>query len=321
MTDAAPCAACGAALPEGAMFCGECGRAVTSVAAPTSSSSATRTDPVERHEMIEPPPRHVARREVPADPLSGLDGDDLSARGSSGVPPQTGSLVNRWVGAIPSAAGTPGEQQPAHDPVGQPPPAGAHEAPAPAEICGQCGATLERGDIFCPECGMVAASIGAGYGRPGDTAVIEPVVRGDSSPLNEAAVARNESDPDDIRAADDATRIVLARGRGERFILQFSTGESISTEGSGLVGRNPLPEPGEYFEQLVRIVDPTRSVSKTHLEFGQEGGAFWLRDRYSGNGTVVREPDARAVRCDPGKRYRLVRGTRVDIGEQFFIIS
>ena len=26
-------------------------------------------------------------------------------------------------------------------------------------------------------------------------------------------------------------------------------------------------------------------------------------------------------RCEPGKRYRIVRGTRVDIGEQFFVVS
>ena len=108
---------------------------------------------------------------------------------------------------------------------------------------------------------------------------------------------------------------------GERFVLQFSTGESVSVTSAGLLGRNPMPEPGEYFEALVAISDPGKSVSKTHLEFGQDGGAFWISDRYSGNGTVVREPDAQPRRCEPGKRYRIVRGTRVDIGEQFFVVS
>jgi predicted component of type VI protein secretion system len=62
-------------------------------------------------------------------------------------------------------------------------------------------------------------------------------------------------------------------------------------------------------------------VSKTHLEFGQAAGKFWISDRYSGNGTVVREPDSTPKRCDPGKRYRIARGTRVTIGEQFFVVS
>ena len=119
----------------------------------------------------------------------------------------------------------------------------------------------------------------------------------------------------------EATRIVRSHQAGERFILQFSTGESVSVYGSGLVGRNPHPEPGEHFDHVVRIVDATRSVSKTHLEFGQESGAFWIKDRFSGNGTVVREPDVRPVRALPDHRHRVVRGSRVDMGEQFFVVS
>ncbi|WP_327055766.1 FHA domain-containing protein [Glaciihabitans sp. GrIS 2.15] len=103
--------------------------------------------------------------------------------------------------------------------------------------------------------------------------------------------------------------------------MQFSTGESFTVYGSGLIGRNPRSEPGEYFDQLVRVLDPSRSVSKVHLQFGQEAGRFWIMDRFSGNGTIVREPESEPVRCQPEKRFRLARGTRVDIGEQFFIVS
>ncbi|MCU1439921.1 MAG: hypothetical protein JWP85_918 [Rhodoglobus sp.] len=119
----------------------------------------------------------------------------------------------------------------------------------------------------------------------------------------------------------DQTRIVDRSVRGDRFVLQFSTGESVSVTGTGLVGRNPVAEPGEYFDSFVTISDPGKSVSKTHLEFGQDNGAFWVSDRFSGNGTIVREPDLAPRRCDAGKRYRVVRGTRVEIGEQFFIVS
>jgi predicted component of type VI protein secretion system len=95
----------------------------------------------------------------------------------------------------------------------------------------------------------------------------------------------------------------------------------VTVFGSGLLGRNPTPQPTEYFDQLVSITDPGKSVSKTHLEFGQEAGSFWVSDRFSGNGSAVREPEAAPRRLVAGKRYRIVRGTRVDIGEQFFVVS
>jgi hypothetical protein len=132
-----------------------------------------------------------------------------------------------------------------------------------------------------------------------------------------APLATGASDEEDI----EDTRIVDRSVSGTRFVLQFSTGDSVIVTGTGLVGRNPVKEPSETFEIVVPITDPSKSVSKTHLEFGQMAGAFWISDRYSGNGTVVREPGGKPKRCEPGKRYRVMRGSRVEIGEQFFIVS
>ena len=128
------------------------------------------------------------------------------------------------------------------------------------------------------------------------------------------------ADIDDDGEDIEATRIVSAAG-GDRFVLQFSTGESVTVSGAGLIGRNPAAQPGEYVDQLVSIFDVGKSVSKTHLAFGQEGGRFWVSDRYSTNGSVVRQPEAEQRRCEPGRRYFVVRGTRVDLGEQFFVVS
>lgn len=113
----------------------------------------------------------------------------------------------------------------------------------------------------------------------------------------------------------------VSSDRRIRFVLQFSTGESVTVRGTGLIGRNPVPEPGESFDQFVRVFDAGRSVSKTHLEFGCEEQQFWIRDRFSGNGTVVRGSDAVPVRAAPGRRVRVDRGSRIDIGEQFFVVS
>jgi hypothetical protein len=63
------------------------------------------------------------------------------------------------------------------------------------------------------------------------------------------------------------------------------------------------------------------SVSKSHLEFGQDQGRLWVSDRYSANGTVIRRPGEAAVRCEPGRRYLVPRGSRVEIAEQFLMVS
>ena len=107
----------------------------------------------------------------------------------------------------------------------------------------------------------------------------------------------------------------------ERFVLQFSTGESVTVTGTGIIGRNPSKEPGEFVDHLVTVVDYDKSVSKSHLDFGQDEGRFWVSDRYSANGTTVREPDREPRRCAPGVRVHVARGSRVDMGEQFFIVS
>jgi len=108
---------------------------------------------------------------------------------------------------------------------------------------------------------------------------------------------------------------------GGVFVLQFSTGEDLEVRGTGLIGRRPMPQPSEHFDRLVQIIDPGMSVSKTHLEFGQHDGELWVNDRFSGNGTIIRRPDATMVRCEPGRRYLVPRGSRVEIGDQYFQVS
>ncbi|MEO7121618.1 MAG: zinc ribbon domain-containing protein [Lacisediminihabitans sp.] len=198
--------------------------------------------------------------------------------------------------------------------------------------CEQCGSVLGSDDIFCGECGYVTRAASRNFSRPRDTAIIQAaqverealeaaasIVHSDKPAAHAPQQGLGESG-DQLQSVK-ATPIVAPRSAGARFVLQFSTGESFTVYGSGLVGRNPRPEPAEYFDHVVRVLDPSRSVSKTHLEFGQEAGAFWIKDRFSGNGSIIREPEGDRVRCEPDRRYRVVRGTRVDIGEQFFVIS
>jgi hypothetical protein len=184
--------------------------------------------------------------------------------------------------------------------------------------CEHCGAELPPGAILCGECGV---RVGAPP-RAVPSSQVEPRLPEGEPVMERPAPPAPEPAPDPVAvAAPEPPAAVEAPPAPVRFILQFSTGESFSVTGTGLIGRHPVAEPGEYFDHAVTIGDPGKSVSKTHAEFGQDDGVFWVLDRFSGNGTVVREPGAEPRYCEPGRRYRVERGGRVDIGDQFFIVS
>jgi len=214
------------------------------------------------------------------------------------------------------------EARPEPEPEPEPEPVPEPESPSfldeSHERCSRCGTRAEPEDLYCAECGTVLAS---------RTRVIEPLGSPSRAPA-EPAVPEPEPEPEPEPASEtephedtEATRMVPRTAEGHRFVLQFSTGESVTVTGSGLAGRHPRAEPGEFVDHLVTILDPGRSVSKTHFEFGHEQGVFWFSDRHSGNGSVIREPGSAPRLCEPGRRYRIVRGTRIDIGEQFVVVS
>ncbi|HEX6953566.1 MAG TPA: FHA domain-containing protein [Agromyces sp.] len=222
--------------------------------------------------------------------------------------------------------------------------------------CRICGADLPEGAMFCGECGSSTSATPESRRpvdpRPGDTSVLHRSENGVISvPLTDA--------PEDVEAAVVEAGVVepgvaepavaepvapaadLAPERRpaaawpaepaepERepdrgpavWELRFTTGEVVTVSGSGLVGRRPMPQPGERFAHLVQIVDRGLSVSKTHLEFGEHDGQLWVADRFSSNGTVVRRPGEGGVRCEPGRRVLVPRGSRVEIGEQAFTVA
>ncbi len=187
--------------------------------------------------------------------------------------------------------------------------------------------------MFCGECGSSTSATPESRRpqdpRPGDTFVIH---RSDSGVLSvslgETGGAGSEDAVDTIEVegsdADAPTGSPPPEPPAEasaRFVLTFTTGEVVTVDGSGLVGRRPLAQPGEAFDHLVQIVDRGLSVSKTHLEFGEHEGELWVADRFSANGTVVRRPGEGGVRCEPGRRVLVPRGSRVEIGEQAFVVG
>lgn len=305
------CQHCAAQLPPFALFCGECGRSVSA--------------PAVAPRVIDRP---IAPSTAPAPPIELPDTPDALPWSIDG-PLSIDSPLSVDSPLLPSSPAAPRVP----DAVDTPP---THSISALAAVepahsfdldaCETCGTMPEPDDRFCAECGRP---------MPGDTRVIVPVV----APVVAAPVVVPEPEPEPappvmvvpeppapmpapaMSPDVENTRIVPRGGGGARFVLQFSTGESYTVLGSGLAGRNPHPEPGEFVDHLVTIVDPGRSVSKTHFEFGQHEGMFWVTDRHSGNGSMIREPGAEPRPCEPGRRYPVVRGTRIDIGEQFVVVS
>lgn len=233
--------------------------------------------------------------------------------------------------------------------------AGAHpadESDGSTLRCRICTARLPPGAMFCGECGSSTSATPLTRRRPDprgrDTTVIQPLPRStvisvpvrlaDSAPVLKAVSAQpGTAQPvsaQPVSAQPDSAQPAIARpvaarpeaapvstGDGVRFVLQFSTGETVTVHGSGLIGRRPLPQPNEVFDHLVQIQDSGMSVSKSHLEFGQHGGQFWVSDRFSGNGSVLQRPSEGPMRCEPGRRYLVPRGSRIEIADQYFVLA
>ena len=223
--------------------------------------------------------------------------------------------------------------------------------------CRICQSELPVGAMFCGECGSSTTATPLTRKRPdprpSDTTIILPLppafisvpvevpvptptfdVPASEAPLpgaqvpaapvpgvEVAGVPVQDVQVPDVPAATPAVVPVASGPAGETFVLQFSTGETVSVTGSGLIGRRPLPQPTEYFDHLIQVADVGMSVSKSHLEFGQHDGELWVSDRFSGNGTVVCRSDGTSLRCEPGRRYLVPRGSRVEIADQFFVVT
>lgn len=207
---------------------------------------------------------------------------------------------------------------------------GAPAPPSTPAPCPVCGTVPFPADRYCGECG---AALGTPVSAPPPTlearerdAVLEPEPVPAPEPEPEP-VAEREPAPESVPVGEPEPEPAVEElpeqppAATVRFVLQFSTGESVTVVGTGLLGRNPRPEPGEAIDHIVIVSDPTRSISKTHLEFGHDDGLFWVSDRHSGNGTVLREPGQLPRYCEPGRRYHIARGTRVDMGDQFMILA
>ncbi|RXR23565.1 FHA domain-containing protein [Oerskovia turbata] len=102
-------------------------------------------------------------------------------------------------------------------------------------------------------------------------------------------------------------------------VLELESGQRVPLTGPALVGRNPQASGGEA-RTLVRVEDPTRSVSKTHVELGFDAGGLWVQDRGSTNGTVLLRPGGAPVALDPGVRVPVPVGSVITVGDRRIVV-
>ncbi|OII13529.1 hypothetical protein BIU96_01680 [Curtobacterium sp. MCBA15_008] len=306
-SQATTCHVCGHLLEPDDIFCGECGAVRPAVTAaftgqivplPMDRPDWAADDSVQAvvDEVVdaEAEAEGDAADEVPeratADTDDSVVDDDSAASDDTPSAP----LRPRGVHAAPVTDESPSAEQLS-------PPA----APASATLPSSAPVAEDTAAVRVPTAAPLPP-------LPGVTGPVLPLPPTDGSPT---------SADGDLEDDVEETRIVSKTPTHAPFVLHFSTGERFGVHGTGLVGRLPRPQPGERFDDLLTVHDPGKSVSKTHLELGRDGDDLWVSDRFSGNGTVVRHIDGSIRRCEPGRRYRVERGARVDIGEQFFLVQ
>ena len=210
-------------------------------------------------------------------------------------------------------------------------------------LCEVCQSALPEGALFCGECGSSVARTQAipvvktePVAEPAPTPAEVPPAESFTTAPSQEPETTSTNIVEQIEGVDlselfeaPPQRVVEApRFATENeltsmvsFTITLGNGDSVEITQSGLLGRMPTPAEGEEFEHLIVVSDPGRSVSKTHLEFGVDGNELWIADRNSGNGTIVREPGVVPRRAQPGTRYAVVRGTRLDFGDLHLTIS
>ncbi|OJX62336.1 MAG: hypothetical protein BGO95_11180 [Micrococcales bacterium 73-13] len=166
--------------------------------------------------------------------------------------------------------------------------------------CFYCGALLAPGTFFCPDCGRRVAEEGAAprFAAPAEAAP-------DPEPLDEAG------DP-----VDETAGLQLTQPASRPFVLVSTTGQRFEVTGRSLLGRNPAPPAGVAYEAVLVVVDPGKTVSKSHAELLVVADELLVIDLSSGNGTIVETPGEAAVRCTPGQPQPVRRGSRLLLGRQ-----
>lgn len=144
----------------------------------------------------------------------------------------------------------------------------------------------------------------------GATAVVLPLVE-PAPPAPVVAAIPADVPHDEL----EATRLAPRRAAARAAVLTFSSGEAVSVSGSALIGRRPTPLEDEAIDELVKIDDASRTVSKTHFRVEWHANRFWIADRDAANGVILQRKGANDATLTPWQPHELHYGDVLLIGD------
>jgi hypothetical protein len=100
--------------------------------------------------------------------------------------------------------------------------------------------------------------------------------------------------------------------------LVLDDGQRVALDDAVVLGRAPTPEAGA---RPVRVSDPERTVSKTHVRVDCSGVDVLVTDLASTNGVRISWPQGQESWLSPGEPARLGPGARVHLGARSFVIE
>ncbi|WP_448760423.1 FHA domain-containing protein [Actinomyces oricola] len=103
--------------------------------------------------------------------------------------------------------------------------------------------------------------------------------------------------------------------------LLLDTGQVVPLEGTVLLGRDPVGVGPWAGSTPVPVVDPERSISKTHLVIRLEETRALVQDLGSTNGTIVVAPDGSMTHATPGAAVDAAVGSTVRFGERSLTVE
>lgn len=267
------------------------------------------------------PPLSPAGQQPPAQPaVAAPDPWAFPQAPAQGAPAAAGgdSLITGIPGSAPSApSGQPVQQQPyQQQPYQQP----AQQQPVqpvqqPAQQPVQQQPAQQPGSAWPTKTWPAGQEPAA----PAQQAPAQP------APVQPAPVQPTPAQPTLPPQSDefsDATRMqapILEPAATVTVAIELESGERRVIDGPALVGRNPQASGGTGYI-LVRVDDPTRSVSKNHAELGVDSAGLWLTDRGSTNGTVVSAPGRSPQVAEPGARVRVPVGSTIHVGDRRLVV-
>ena len=106
-----------------------------------------------------------------------------------------------------------------------------------------------------------------------------------------------------------------------QWVLTLDDGRVLVAPDFGLIGRDPEAAEEDPEAELVSVIDPEMSVSKTHASFGVDDDGLWFLDRYSTNGTSAKAPGGERIALEPGVATTILPGSEVWIGRRHIQIE